>query len=58
MFSKQKRRNNAQERQEKASKRAPYDSGLSDTEWKLIAPLFARGKRMDGADRQARRSVR
>ncbi len=50
MSSKQNRRNKAQERQEKAAKRAPYDSDLSDTEWKRIAPLFKREKK-DGRGR-------
>ncbi len=50
MSSKRKRRNKAQERQEKAAQRVPYDSDLSDTEWKLIAPLFKREKK-DGRGR-------
>ncbi len=40
MSAKQKRCTKSQERQKKAAKRVPYDSDLSDAEWKLIAPLF------------------
>lgn len=42
MSPKKKRRNKNEERKIKASTRAPYDSDLSDEEWKLIAPFFIR----------------
>ena len=50
MSSKLPRRNRTKERQAKAASREPYSSDLSDEEWKLIAPLFAREKK-DGRGR-------
>ncbi len=50
MSSKLPRRNRTKERQAKAAIREPYNSDLSDEEWKLIAPLFTREKK-DGRGR-------
>ena len=50
MSCKKSRRNKTQARQAKAVVREPYDSDLSDEEWKLIAPFFIREKK-DGRGR-------
>ena len=58
MSSKLPRRNRTKERQAKAASREPYSSDLSDEEWKLIAPLFAREKKTVAEDLREHRSAK
>jgi putative transposase len=50
MSPKRKRKNRTKERQQRAAIRQPYESDISEEEWKLIAPLFHKEKK-DGRGR-------